>query len=88
MCSRQTSCVSPKCRWADLPRRCHRFDQFTAQITSHEGRPLSAQDQMQIWLFSPLFRLRVANGRALPSRALKPPAGPLWVHEVKHDGID
>src|SRR5271163_4915343 len=48
MWSRQTSCVSPKYRWAGLPRRCHRFDQFTGQITWHEGRPLSAQDQTQI----------------------------------------
>jgi len=22
----------------------------------------------------------------LPSKAAKPPAGPLWVHEIKHDG--
>jgi ATP-dependent DNA ligase len=22
----------------------------------------------------------------IPTRALKPPAGPEWVHEIKHDG--
>jgi bifunctional non-homologous end joining protein LigD len=22
----------------------------------------------------------------IPTRAAKPPAGPAWVHEVKHDG--
>ena len=22
----------------------------------------------------------------LPSKAVRPPSGPLWVHEIKHDG--
>ena len=40
-------------------------------------------------VFPPISRRNTSPGfvePCLPSRVARPPSGPLWVHEIKHDG--
>ena len=43
----------------------------------------------RLLLYPPAMVLQRPSGfiePCLPSKAVRPPSGPLWVHEIKHDG--
>jgi hypothetical protein len=54
------------------------------------GRPLQTPAALALAVPFEMFARRVRTDRffdpCIPSRAAKPPSGPVWVHEVKHDG--
>jgi len=44
---------------------------------------------MDSLLYPPAMIMQRPSGfiqPCLPSKAARPPSGPLWVHEIKHDG--
>ena len=54
-------------------------------------RPLPSLARLNLWLAAhpPAMVVRRPSGfiePCLPSKAARPPSGPLWVHEIKHDG--
>ena len=52
-------------------------------------QPQRAVDDCEVLTYPPAMVLQRSSGfiePCLPSKAVRPPSGPFWVHEIKHDG--